>query len=140
MENYLEDIPSEVWWVVSLQHRNQPVGLEVYNRIQEIIDKYPEYFEWEHKYKAIPDEVHEAFNNECYPPEKPVKSNGKGIMAYIEESEVVTFSVNKKDIIQLLKGWQESVELEREKKDAETRRIKKIWNKHYGKFKLKYRK
>lgn len=58
------DIPSDVMWVWGMQLVKY-VGYETYQKIQEIIAKYPEYFPEETSYNnnfsRIPQENHDAF-------------------------------------------------------------------------------
>ena len=55
-----KDIPSEVYEAMCIGSLSI-VGMELYNRYQEIVKKYPEHFPWETKYNSIPSEVHEAY-------------------------------------------------------------------------------
>jgi hypothetical protein len=61
------DLPDDVLWVMVIRYTQSYVGKDMMNKMLDIIDKYPQYFQWEHKYKAVPDEVHDTFRKECYP-------------------------------------------------------------------------
>ena len=119
----LEDIPHEVLLVWSIKWSKQPVGMTTYNKIQEVVDKYPQHFEWEHRYKAIPQNVHDAFLKECYPERfEPIKrdesiNNGEGLMAQISKQELVKFSSTQKEWVDMLK------DLEKAMNESEQRRI-----------------
>lgn len=137
-ENDMNNIPAEVWVVRLWQRANQPVGLETYNKISAIIDKYPAYFPWEHAYKKIPKEVHEGFKRECYPElyellESPV-GPGKGIM-----SEINIYTPQKFTLETIRKAFKdmEAHRVMQEKREIE---INQIWDKHYKKYRLPYRK
>ncbi len=39
-----KDIPHEVMLVWAIESTGQPVGMETYNKVQEIYKKYPEWF------------------------------------------------------------------------------------------------
>ena len=141
-EYLFSDIPDEVMKVYTIGHYGQPIGMELYNECQKVIDKYPQYFEWEHKYKKIPKEVHEAYLDELYPDRhKPIDweykgDKSKGILATIREQQPYTGKVTKQDMIDFFEYPQK----QREKERQETQRQKAIWDKHYKKYKLEYRK
>ena len=129
-----KDIPHDVWWVWTIQYANQPVGSDTYNKIQEIIDKHPQYFEWEHKYKKIPQDVHDAFLKECY----------HQIFEPINKSEKLITKITKLEPTKpTIKEWIDT--LKKFKNQIHTKKIKQnetakhICNKHYKKYKLKYR-
>lgn len=64
MTTKIQDVPAEVLWVWSIQVTTNAVGWETYQAIEDIISRYPEYFEWDYKYDAIPKEVHTAYRDE----------------------------------------------------------------------------
>jgi hypothetical protein len=140
----MNNIPHKVLVVKAMLATRAIVGSDTYKLIEDTIDKYPEYFEWEHKYHTIPDEVHNAFMKEAYPERwesynnigKSIESgNGKGIMQYIRESEVEVGTLSKAVFDKLIDDINNRAEVEYENKE----RIKKIWYKHYGKYNLKFR-
>ena len=101
----------------------------------EYIRAHPEYFPWEHKYWSIPDEVHQAFYDECYPKvETPAIEEGIGLYAGIHSSdEPAVFT--KKSLYELLDMLQQ---IDIEKREREQHR-RGLWHKHYNKYKLPYR-
>jgi hypothetical protein len=144
MSNF-KDIPNEVWNVWVIQARRQPIGSEMMDKVNDIIERNPKYFAWEHKYKAIPDEVHDAFQRECYPEKfKPIEFDNinvetGGIDWAIKnmpnDFKPLTKLPTKKEVLTF---WQmlDDDKKERLKRQEE---IKRIWNKHYGKYKLECR-
>lgn len=40
-----KDIPDDVWTVWIIKHINQPIGSKLMEYCQEVINKYPKYFE-----------------------------------------------------------------------------------------------
>lgn len=140
----MSDIPDEVWWVTVMQM--QPyIGMSAYEKMTEIMARYPEYFPWETKYNSIPNDVHEAFRNECWPDafkgwDIPIVCD-KGFFAQIKEQGPVYtgelpkgetfFSLYEKHIANLKKQERDEI--------IENKRLKKIWDKHYSKYGLPYR-
>jgi hypothetical protein len=138
----LKDIPSEVLWVWNVQLSTPFVGLETMNKINEIIDKNPEYFKWEHKYKSIPEEVHEAFNKECYPERfEPIQFEefkGESLLSQISKS-IERKPITYQGMVDSLQMYCDNKNKELRKEQERIAREKKIWNKHYSKFGLEYR-
>lgn len=139
MKNFkIEDVPDEVlrcWQLQSLPF----VGMGTMEEINRIVEKYPEWFEWEHKYAAIPKEVHEAFNKELYPPVKMPEFNdkdaGKGILERLKDNTPTTVSITASDVNQFF-NLMESQRIERQEFE---RRKYKLFKKHYGKYGLEWR-
>lgn len=133
----MKEIPAEVREVVILNRIGALVGLEKLRWIQEIMDKYPEYFEWEHIYSKIPQEVHNAFQVEAYPKEE---SNaipyGEGLWTQLSKSPPSPVKkLTKEDLYEFFAQ-------QREKDEAQVdneKRVRKVWDKHYGKYNLIYR-
>jgi hypothetical protein len=87
----LNDVPFEVQKVWVYQHLSQPVGLELYKEIEATIERYPEYFQWEHTYNSIPQEVHSKYSEEklnlyyiFYPPSDINIKQGEGLVGYMK--------------------------------------------------------
>lgn len=133
------DIPSEVWEAVYIASCGA-VGLEMYNRYQEIVKKYPEHFPWETKYNSIPSEVHKAY---------AIERDGGTFEELIAKAkanalENPTFSENRIDTSKpfsfrdvfdtMVKNENER----REKKIEQEKKNKTIWDKHYSKYNLEY--
>lgn len=116
--------------VKAYQYHQQPVSIETSKKFEEIIDRYPEYFKWEHTYKSIPKEVHEAFNKEAYPERyKPFEIKTPNDFTELQKGAVYKQMT--------LKDWEDFVNHIGEKQDKENeykKNIIKIWDKHYNKF------
>lgn len=141
MEADYNNIPSEVMWVATIKYSGIRVSIETYNKMNDIIDKYPQYFQWEHKYNSIPSEVHEAFDRECYPQRyEPIvfDSNSEGILAQMNKQQPINMGEGF-NLLELFEKYQENLNKEREAEIAKEKRVKAIWKKHYSKYKLKYR-
>lgn len=146
------NIPEEVFGVYHLQKCNAIIGTETFKEAQRIIDKYPQHFPWEHKYKSIPQEVHDAYNKEIgndfaslfkiiQAPLFDGSTRGKGIFQSMVDSGVQKAEPFTNE--SFIKAFQDMNDMftEKERKEQEEeKRKEKIWNKHYGKYKLKYRK
>lgn len=132
-----KDIPNEVLWVLTLP---RCVGSDTYRRVEEIIAKYPEYFPWETKYNSIPKEVHQAYIKEKYPDrDKPI-SCGEGLIAEMRKSEVKYYNDYLGKSFQEL--WDDLLNMEQQIRVKEAERYKKdkkLWDKHYKKYKLEFR-
>ena len=143
------NIPHEVAWVLCVQMGQMPLGRDGYKKAQEIIEKYPEHFPWEHKYKSIPKEVHDAFESECYPERgKPIESifddleEGLGLREQVKNQTCATAiptKLTKDDFVRFLDEMEEAERKRKEEERAEEIRVKNIWDKHYKKYNLKYR-
>lgn len=128
-------IPDEVIRVWYIQEYVKYVGGDVYNECQEIIKKYPEYFKWETTYSNIPKEVHEAYLDERYPDRhKPIERDGKGLQELIESSKLKNYTSLSVDKIS--KILDEFIESQIKQEEIE----KELWDKHYKKYNLEYRK
>lgn len=119
------------------------VGIDTYNKIQDIIDRNPKYFEWEHKYKAIPKEVHDAYLVESHGNITDIllnSSDGIGLIEYVNHS--ISIDYNRDYNKTFMESIKEMDKLVANKKMAEDKtRMKriKIWDKHYSKYGLEYR-
>ena len=138
MKIKISEIPQEVLSVVAMQQAPF-VGSKTYSKIQEIISKYPEYFPWEHAYKKVPTEVHDAYREEertvyyeVYPRQKV--DTECGILAQISK-QVKFEDIPTMPFADYVKIQQQIMDKEAE---LETR-LKTAWNKHYKKYKLEYR-
>ncbi len=141
-----KEIPSEVMWAGMIIYYNQPVGTTVYEKIKEIISKYPEHFPWETKYNNIPEDVHSAYKLEAHGklidylkmPLFNETQSGEGVESQINKIQNPTCykEATKQDFIDFMDLLTKKEEDERN----EDIRIRKIWNKHYKKYNLEYRK
>lgn len=128
------NIPNEVVWVYIIQWGKQAVGSNTYEEMERIIEKYPKYFPWEHKYKSIPKEIHEAYRREKNPDrDKPIVCSGEGLLAQIKTSKVMKPS--ELNIEKFFKDLEDDYKKEQEKKDKN----KVLWDKYYSKYDLEYR-
>lgn len=135
------EIPDEVMWamIIGFPHGNvRLVGVSTLEKIREIQKKYPEWFPWETLYDSIPQEVHDAYRNEAYPDwDKPIEFSGKGVLDSLKEkAPVYTGEVDPNWLDNLLTG----INKQNDAAFEEDLRLSRIWNKHYSKYKLKYRK
>lgn len=129
-------MPLEVQEVIAYSYVKY-VGRETMERINTIIDKYPEWFPWEHKYKSIPKEVHDAYYKEKYP-NPDFKPLVKGIYEQMKEQpRETTFTINSlREIFnRLFDDDNEKALLRQYKKQQD----KELWDKHYSKYNLEYR-
>lgn len=136
----IEDVPADVWEVWAIRMVGQPIGMTTWNRCNEIIKRYPEWFEWEHKYDKIPKEAHEAYQREAHPERyEPIKLGTEegfvGIIPSLSPPQPEPERSLKEVFAMLFKQQQEAREL----KDAENKKAKAIWDKHYSKYGLEYR-
>lgn len=139
----LKDVPDDVMWVWAIQLScRYGVGMATIEKMERIINENPKYFVWEHKYKSIPKEVHEAFIEECYP-NKPVEFNNdvKRLSIYEELSKPYEPAppLTEKSLFMLIEEMVEKEERRKQLEKAEHERVKKIWDKHYSKYDLKFR-
>lgn len=148
------DMPNEVFWAktVGMQPDGsggwiQMIGMSTLEKIKEIRKKYPDWFPWETKYDSIPKEVHEAYEKEAHPDKNifdaSLEINTKGIDSPPWRDEQIEHTpLTIKDIEDVVKALDDAYKEDwkrREKDRMELKRIRKIWNKHYGKYGLKYR-
>lgn len=123
------------------------VGSKTFERVQEIIDKHPKWFPWEHKYKSIPEEVHKAYRKEqlgfdisdlgAWKDKEP----SRGLLQMIEESaRLVEFTIEDKPVQTLLDETWEEVKKVSLMKIENDKKEKALWDKHYKKYNLAWRK
>ena len=137
----LENIPFEVQKVWAYQSLNQSVGLELYREIEASIEKYPQYFQWEHTYNNIPKEVHSKYSEEkldlyysFYPPSGKDMKEGEGLVAYTRRA--IKSNIKKSTLEEILNYV--FVTAPKIKKEYEKEK-RKLWNKHYKRYNLKFR-
>lgn len=140
----LSDIPFEVQKVWAYQSLNQSVGLNLYKEIEATIEEYPQYFQWEHTYNSIPKEVHSKYSEEqlnlyynFYPPKESDLKPGEGIYNWVRRQEAVPAKINIKYLEKALKYIYDTAP--KIKKEYETEK-RKLWDKYYKEYNLKYRK
>lgn len=135
-----DDVPLEVWEVWAIQLVGQPVGMKTWNRCNETIKRYPEYFPWEYKYDKIPKEVHQAYDREAHPERyEPLNLENRewftGIIPNIPPPEPQPERTISEMFSLLVKQEREA----EDRKRAEKKKAKAIWNKHYYKYDLEFR-
>lgn len=136
----LENIPNEVAWVWAIQMSKSPVGMETYNKAQEVIDKYPEWFQQEHIYRNIPQEVKDSFEAEkdalylsFFPRAEMDLKPGEGVFNWMRRQEPVTISKTDLD------GAARYVFIELPEKEREYKKqLKQLHLKHFKKYKYKF--
>jgi hypothetical protein len=131
------------------------MGLDMYRRCQEIIDNNPKWFTWEHKYKSIPNEVHEAYKDEIDPDRhlplfERFKPNGSeegfnGLLPSIMNNPNIVHldfskeALEKFSLVDAMKEMFEQQEDERKRRLEKEKKDKELWDKHYKKYKLEWR-
>lgn len=125
-----DDFPPEVYEALIIGYRKY-VSTKLYHRYLEIIEKYSKYFPQEYKYHFIvPKEVHDAYNKDITKHHSRYFS--EGISQGIKENSpmIGNFELTRKD----LEGLVSAVLNQR----SDKRKERKIWDKHYKKYGLKY--
>jgi hypothetical protein len=119
------------------------VGLQTYQRLESTIEKYPDYFPWEYIYNSIPLEVHNNYIKQekllflsFYPLKEYALKDGEGLYSWLKRQEPIPIKITKQDLQKLAN--QVFVTAPKIKTEYETEKVK-LWNKHYKKYKLKYR-
>lgn len=135
-----DDLPKDVVEVKALQISKCAIGSTLYKKAMDTIEKYPQYFPWEHNYKSIPKEVHDAFLKEAYPEKfmKPKYVEFNGVLSKTEKIKTATFDSGR-NLYDILKDIKVTIEKNRIEEIKNDNRIKSIWNKHYKKYGLSYR-
>lgn len=127
-------IPAEVQEVMVYNHVKY-VGRETMERVRTIIDKYPEWFSWEHKYKSIPQEVHDAYYEEKYH-KRDLELPSKGIYEQMKQAPV-SFTIDSlRELFNKLYDDDDEKALLRQYK---RQKDKELWDKHYSKYNLEYK-
>ncbi len=134
----IKNAPEEVIKVWLYQQSNITIGSSLFKTISDIIDKYPEYFPWEHKYMSIPESVHDAFEKEksyylWSLEQKKWELNERG--SYYLYADLAK-EIKLEDVFQRLSEQQEKMKKERREKYIA---IKAIWDKHYKQYELEYK-
>jgi hypothetical protein len=136
-----DDIPLDVWEVWAIQIVGQPVGMATWTRCDEIIKNNPEYFPWEHKYESIPKSVHEAYKAEAFLPWDFYPTDNKdAFTGVIPNLPPPNPEPQPQRTISELFGLLIRQEREaQDRKRAEKKKAKALWDKHYSKYGLEYR-
>ena len=137
-----KDIPDEVLWASVIISTSHGIGVDTYEKIEEIIAKYPEYFPWETKYNSIPKEVHQAYIKEKYPDrDKPIvcTSDGEGLYSKIKNEPFVYRKYTPEEIVEWFRQLDTITTNARNAAIVQRKKDKKLWDKHYKKYNLEYR-
>lgn len=127
-------IPAEVQEVMVYNHLKY-VGRETMERVRTIIDKYPEWFPWEHKYKSIPQEVHDAYYEEKYP-KRDLELPSKGIYEQMKQTPV-SFTIDS--LCELFDKLYDDNDEKALLRQYKRQKDKELWDKHYSKYNLEYK-
>lgn len=138
----IDDVPHDVWEVLAINVVGQPVGMETWNRCNETIKRYPEYFPWEHAYDKIPKEVHEAYDREAHPeryrPWNFESTHGfSGVIPSLSTAELEPEP--QRTILEMFGLLVKPARENEDRKRAENKKSKALWDKHYSKYGLEYR-
>jgi len=129
------EIPSDVAWAMAIRHIGY-CGSDTYRKIQDIIDRNPLWFPWEHRYKHVPQEVHKAYYDEKHPPsDKPIKSLWEQMNKKPRKRKKLT----EKSLIEMFDEIFTLSEKARKKRIRERNKAKKLWDKYYKQYNLEYR-
>lgn len=135
------NIPKEVMEVRMWQYVGY-VGSETMEKIQDIMNRYPEWFPWEAKYNKIPLVVHQEFR------EKEGKALNRDWKRREKARKILyeNMGMNKKQDKFTLEVIGNTIEWMMRKDDLERKLLKnwqktrkKLWKKHYGEYDLEYR-
>lgn len=138
----INNTPKEVIEVFAHLMLKRPVGEETYKRLQETINKYPEYFPQQHIYNSIPKEVHQKYQEEklnlyysFYPPSGAGMKEGEGLVGYMDRIQEENKNKPQKSMKEVIVEIFETAPKIKKEYEKEKR---KLWNKHYKKYKLRY--
>lgn len=141
----IDELPEEVIWAIAIGTQKL-VGLETYNKVLEVYKKYPRYFPQEYKYHfVVPEEVHIEYRKERdelrdgFYPHKPLGVyEGEGLVAYCKrmekENSPAKIGITREDIENLFK----SIDDEAKKEDNYNKNLKKVWDKYYKKYGIRF--
>lgn len=150
----MKTLPPEVQWhmqttmVIGCCFGNM-TGSETINKLIAIERKYPKYFPWRAKYDSVPDSVHEAYIKEKYPPLmfEPIGNSGLNpddLLADIQKVKVFelknTNSFTPDDMMEMITATYEQDRIRMRNEQMQLKEDKALWDKHYAKYGLEYRK
>lgn len=148
MKRNIQEIPEEVrWhWAVCMGAIDSGVGMDTMKKLRAIEEKYPKYFPWEAKYRAIPKEVHDAYYKEItdnlFSELYSFGEGCDGVLATARKMQT-PFSIDKKmsfgDLEKVFSDYQEKQEEGKRQAEAAHKKAKALWDKHYSKYKLPYK-
>jgi len=156
IDDFLKDVPNEdrnkLMMALVVMGAGCPVGRKLYDITNEMVDKYPDFFPQETAWRKVPCEVHEAYQKEydaLFPPEPlPLLPDGTEPMGWKEVEVAVRHQAElrakAREIEPLTKeSYQKSLDgflarIEQDQQDEVRKR--NLWDKHYKKYKVDYRK
>lgn len=132
----IQEMPEEVIWASFITLN--PIGLDTYIKVKEIMKKYPEYFPYETLYDSIPEEVHKAYQDHMERIwERRIRKFEKKPTYPYPYSSGSPLTINS--LWETVYQMEESYEREERRKRLRKRADRRIWNKYYKPYKLKYR-
>jgi hypothetical protein len=130
-------LPEEVAFVHSIRIIDPVfVGIENYEKIKSIIKKYPEHFPWETKYNSLPATVHEEYKRKLGELVGEYYPFGETSEQYVEFPDEFNSPMTRDEVTDSFRQLVRMQERDYEFECAEL----KLWNSHYSKYKLYYRK
>jgi len=132
-----DNIPKEVAEAMCIR-MSRFVGKARMDRYQDIVARYPEWFPWETKYRSVPQEVHDAYWKEKYPPLDFSKPR-KGLWEQINKKPQKIKKGEAQSIVEMLEELFKIEKKQRKKEIARKKKDKKLWDKYYKPYKLEYR-
>lgn len=147
IKDNLEKVPKEIleyWRIMAIT--GGMMGRDMYRRCQEIIDNNPLWFVWEHKYKSVPQEVHNAYKKETRSGEwfsidtDIKKESFIGLIPTLKNRGTVYNYPSEKSLEELLTEFGETYSKEQKRKFEQGKKDKALWDKYYKKYNLEYRK
>jgi hypothetical protein len=134
-----DNMPKEV--VEAMCIKMMPlVGKTTMDRYNDITARYPEYFPWEALYKTIPQEVHQAYINEKYPPIDFSKIKpSKGLWYQMNKKSRKKKQLTPTSLTEMFKKLFDDEAKYKKKREAKRKKAKKLWDKYYKPYKLEYR-
>lgn len=132
------EIPNDVAWVMAIRYVGY-CGLDTCKKIQDIIDRNPLWFPWEHRYKHIPQEVHEAYFKEKHPNWGVPLELGKGIYELMNQKPKKIKKQKKQSVSEMMEDLFKHQEKDRKRRIKERNKAKKLWDKYYKQYNLEYR-
>lgn len=151
MEFNIYDIPEDVFWVWNIQLSRFLVGIDTWDKANEIIKANPKYFPWETKYHSLPKEVHDAYWNEKNTEAdkkwseylKDQEQNGDfiGLLPTIMSMDKVKEYPPEppKSLSEIFRDLFKQQDDERKRREQEDARNKALWDKYYISYGLEYR-
>lgn len=145
----LKDVPDEVLSAWTVMKYQRYVGMDQWIKLNAIIRKYPEYFPWEAKYRSIPQEVHDAYYSDIQAAAEHIFSNSEDGIAIgiiptlmnMDEQPIFKFKiVPDKPISEIFKDFFREKEEENKRAKKQQKKDKALWDKHYSKYGLNYKK